>query len=174
MQSGASGAPAGLTNNVTNYANALSPTVIFTNSLKDSDQTIGFNAKQQGLMGGKLEIAGDVSLSVGKSMYHTDVSNFQVATMYAAQTCDAGILLACGYTPEIYTKTLQFKLTGNYQVDKKSRVALGYLFQKLTSNDYYYNVYQNGFSTSSMMPTNQVSPNYIVNAISATYVYSFQ
>jgi len=174
MQSGASGAPAGLTNNVTNYANALSPTVIFTNSLKDSDQTIGFNAKQQGLMGGKLEIAGDVSLSVGKSMYHTDVSNFQVATIYAAQTCDAAILLACGDTPEIYTKTLQFKLTGNYQVDKKSRVALGYLFQKLTSNDYYYNVYQNGFSTSSMMPTNQVSPNYIVNAISATYVYSFQ
>ena len=173
MLSGASGAVTGLTNNVTNYANALTPTVLFANSLKDKDQTIGFNAKQKGLMAGKLELQGDVSLSVGKTMYHTDVTNFQ-AINYGAQTCDSTLLLSCGDTPEIYSKTWQIKLTGNYQVDKTSRIAFGYLFQKLTSNDYYYNVYQNGYSTSSLLPTNQVAPNYIVNAISATYVYSFQ
>ena len=147
-----------------------SPT-LWTNRLTDKDQTLGFNATQKGLMGGKLELMGDLSVSIGKSMYHTDISGY-VPTI-AAPTCDNATSLACGDTPEIYSKTLQFKLTGTYQVDKKSKVAVGYMFQQLTSNDYYYNVYQYGYSSSTVLPTNQQSPNYTVNALSVSYIYNF-
>jgi len=51
--------------------------------------------------------------------------------------------------------------------------VLRYMFQKEASNDYYYNVYQTGYTSSTMLPTNQLAPNYVVNAVSATYVYSF-
>jgi len=147
-----------------------SPT-LWTNRLSDKDQTLGFNAAQKGLMGGKLELVGDLSVTIGQSMYHTDISGY--APSIKAPTCDAATLLACGDTPEIYSKTLQFKLTGTYQVDKKSKVAVGYMFQQLTTNDYYYNVYQYGYSSSTVLPTNQQAPNYTVNALSVSYIYNF-
>jgi MtrB/PioB family decaheme-associated outer membrane protein len=168
--SGASGL--GATDLASNYNALVAPSNIFTNRLTDADQTLGLSARQKGLMGGKLDLLGDLSLSVGKTRYHTDVP-YYVPTA-TGPTCDNATVLSCGDTPEIYSKTLRFKLVGNYQLDKQSKIALGYLFQKLTSNDYFYNIYQYGFSASTMIPTNQTSPNYSVNVVSATYIYTFK
>ena len=169
MKSGASGL--GATDNATSYAALVAPTNIWSNRLNDKDQTLGMNARQKGLMDGKLELVGDASLSVGKAGYHTDVPYF-VPTA-TAPTCDSATLLQCGDTPEIFSRILQVKLVGNYQVNKHSKIALGYLFQKQRTNDYYYNVYQYGYTSSTMIPTNQQAPNFSVNAVTATYVYTF-
>jgi hypothetical protein len=64
-------------------------------------------------------------------------------------------------------------LTANYHIDKRSSVAAGYIFQKLNSNDYYYNFYQLGSTGTTTMPTNQPSPSYTENVVFVAYRYSF-
>ena len=68
---------------------------------------------------------------------------------------------------------IQFKLVGNYKLDKSARVALGYIYQHLKSTDYYYNGLQYGYTPSALMPTNQQSGSYAVNVVTASYIYDF-
>jgi hypothetical protein len=116
-------------------------------------------------MGGKLEILGDLSYSLDKSGYSTQVP-------YDA-TCGASTKLICGSTPDIRTQLITLKLNGNYQVDKHGKVALGYIYQHLNSDDFFYNAYQYGYTPNRVMPTNQDSGSYSVNVVTATYIYTF-
>ena len=83
-------------------------------------------------------------------------------------TCAKGARLrpgpACLQAP-----TQGFKLQGTYKIDKTQSVALQYMFQHLSSNDYYYNGYQLGYTPTSVMPSQQQSPNYNVNVIMLMY-----
>ncbi len=169
MLSGASGA--GATDNATSYAALVSPKNIWRNVLTDSDRTVGLNLRQKGLMGGKLELVGDLSVSIAQSQYHTDVP-YYVATA-TAPSCASSTSLSCGDTPAIFSNTLQVKLIGNYQLDKKSQVSVGYQYQRLMSNDYYYNALQYGYTPSTTLPTNQQPSDYTVNALAVSYVYKF-
>jgi MtrB/PioB family decaheme-associated outer membrane protein len=137
----------------------------WTNQLVDEDNTIGLAAKQKGLMGGKLEVSSDLTYSLGQSHYSTQ-------TPYSA-TCSATTSLICGSTPTISSETVSLKITGQYQVDKSSKVALGYMFQQLTSKDYYYNFYQYGYTGTGNLPTNEQAPNYSVNVVTVAYTYLF-
>lgn len=145
-------------------------------SLTDDDFTIGLAFKQAGLLGGKLELAGDLSYSLGKTDYGTTL-NWAGATLPTAgitYTCASAFLLSCGDLPTIKSMTTQLKLSGNYQVDKNAKVAVVYLYSHLSSTDYYYNALQYGYTPSSVMPTNQLSGSYSVNVIAASYIYSFK
>jgi MtrB/PioB family decaheme-associated outer membrane protein len=163
MWSGASGN--GATDNATSYANLVAPTNLWFNKLTDQDQTVGITARHRGLFSSKLELVADLSVTAGKTKYHTDVP-------YLA-TCGAANVLSCGDTPEIYSRTEALKLRGSYEIDKRSSVNVGYWYQKLVSNDYYYNAYQYGFTPSTMLPTNQQSPGYTVHVITVSYRYTF-
>jgi hypothetical protein len=44
----------------------------------------------------------------------------------------------------------------------------------LSSDDYLYNAYQYGYTPATLLPTNQQSPSYEMNAIFAAYRYSFR
>jgi MtrB/PioB family decaheme-associated outer membrane protein len=163
MWSGASGN--GATDNATNYAKLVAPTNLWFNKLTDQDQTVGITARHRGLLGGKLELVADLSVTAGKTKYHTDVP-------YLA-TCGAPNVLSCGDTPEIYSRTEALKLRGTYEVDQHSSLNVGYWFQKLVSNDYYYNAYQYGYTPSTLLPTNQQSPSYKIHVIMVSYRYNF-
>ncbi|OIQ88728.1 hypothetical protein GALL_293820 [mine drainage metagenome] len=141
----------------------------WTNSLSEDDTTFGLNAKQGGLMGGKLDLTGDLTYSLSKSNYSTAVG-------YALASCTApsNAGYSCGGLPAIRSEMLQLKLAGDYNVDKTDRVTLGYLFQKLNSNDYYYNAYQNGYTATSMLPTNQQAPGYSASLLFLAYTRSFR
>ncbi len=154
-------------------ATALSvpATATWSNQLTDEDLTLGVGLKQAGLMGGKVELSADASHSVGKAVY-ASVLNYAGATT-GGLTCTAASILSCGQLPDIKSKTSQLKLTGAYLVDKKTKVMLRYVYQRLSTSDYYYNGYQYGSSPSGLMPTNQQAPNYNVNAIAATVVHTF-
>ena len=141
-------------------------TNLWTNQLKDEDNTVGISVMQKGLMAGKLALTGDLSYSLGKTGYSTQVP-------YLA-TCGATTSLTCGSTPDIKNEMLSLKITGIYQVDKASKVALGYMFQKLKSNDYYYNAYQYGYTPTGLLPTNEQAPSYSVNVVTLTYIYTFK
>ncbi len=139
---------------------------LWTNRLTDDSNTIGVKAKQKGLMGGKLELTGDLSYSLAKSGYSTQNIN-------CTDPNNLGICGTTGTLPDIKNEILGLKFTGNYHIDKVRKVAFGYRFQKQISNDYYYTAYQTGYTDPGVLPTNQQSPNYTINVVSVSYVYSF-
>lgn len=144
----------------------------WNNVLTDDDSTVGVNFKQGGLMSNKLDISGDFTYSLAKTGENTSL-NYNTFTT-GGLGCEANIIMSCGALPDIHNRMVQLKLTGNYQLDKKSKVSVGYLHRRLRSEDYYFNGLQYPFTPSGLMPTNQTAPNYAVNVISATYSYSFQ
>lgn len=148
-------------------------TKLWTNQLKDENNTLGVALTQKGLMAGKLQLSGDLSYSVGKTGYSTQVPYSIATTAIPTLTCSDTQNLTCGSTPDIKTEVVTLKLTGIYQLDKASKVALGYMFQKQNSNDYYYNGYQNGYTPSGLLPTNEQAPNYSVNVVTVSYIYNF-
>ena len=140
----------------------------WTNTLSQDESTVGINAKQGGLMGGKLELTADLTYSLSKSGYTT--TDLYVNTACTG-TSTSGY--ACGSTPDIKNELVQFKLAGDYKLDKASKVRLGYIYQNLKSTDYYYNAYQMGYTPTSLMPSDQKAPSYAVNVITASYLYNF-
>jgi MtrB/PioB family decaheme-associated outer membrane protein len=154
---------------------ALGPIYVgstWSNTLDDDNFIVGLGLKQDGLMHGKLTLAGDTSYSVGTTGYNTNL-NYNAATT-GGLTCASPQFLTCGSTPDIKNRLLRVKVMGNYQIDKASKVALSYMFQKLDSNDYYYNFYQTGYVGTGNLPTNEQSPSYAVNVVTATYTYTFK
>ena len=165
LKAGAAGVVPATANTATSYVVLVAPVNIWTNQLKETSNAIGLNTKHSGMMGGKLEILGDLSYSLDKSHYSTQVPYLS--------TCSAANTLSCGSTPDIRTQLITFKLAGNYQVDKHGKVALAYIYQHLNSDDYYYNGYQYGFTPNRVMPTMEQAPSYSINVITASYSYMF-
>ncbi len=162
-----------LTNGVGNFPLPQTPPVnTFTNQLKDKDNTAGVNVTQKGLMGGKLDLGGDLTYSLGTTSYSTSPET-NAAGVVANPTCGLSTSLTCGSTPDIKSEMFRAKLSGSYQLNKASKIAVGYLFQKLRSTDYAYNALQYGFNSTGVLPTNQQPQSYIVNVVSASYIYTF-
>ena len=147
--------------------NALLPNQ-WSNNLTDDATTVGVGGNKGGLMSGKLNLKADLTYSLAKSTYATGLN-------YVSASCttpsNAGY--ACGTLPDIKSTLVQFKLTGDYKLDKASKVIAGYMYQNLKSEDYYYNAYQTGYTATSMMQTNQQAPSYSVNEITVSYLYNF-
>jgi MtrB/PioB family decaheme-associated outer membrane protein len=153
---------------------AIAAGATWTDNLKDDDVTIGLGAKQGGLMGNKLDLAADLTYSLGQTGYGTQLNYATTSSVASGSlTCSSPQILSCGDLPMISNKLIQLKFTGKYQLDKSSIVALGYIFQQLDSADYYFNGLQSGSTSNTMMPTNQQSGSYSVNVVSATYSYLF-
>ncbi|MBI4996877.1 MAG: MtrB/PioB family decaheme-associated outer membrane protein [Rhodocyclales bacterium] len=163
MRIGASGA--GAVNAAPSYDLLVAPTNIWTNQLIEEGQAIGVNGRLA-LLGGRLELKGDLSYSKDTSTYSTQVP-------YLA-TCSAVGTLSCGTLPDIRSEVATLRLSGTYALDKASKLALGYIHQRLRSDDYFYNWYQYGYTGLRGMPTNQVAPNYEVHLLAASYIYSFK
>lgn len=146
----------------------------WTNRLTDDDTTIGITVKQSGFMAGKLELVGDLSYSSAWTGYST-VLNYGTATSGAVTSlpCSSTASLTCGALPNVVSDLVSFKLTGNYQVDKKSKISMTYLFQQLASSDYYYNGLQYGYNANTMLATGQTAPSYTVNVLGVSYLYNF-
>ena len=142
-------------------------------TLTDNDTTIGLGFKQAGLMGNKLELAGDLTYSLGKTVYGTTL-NWNAVNTLGTLNCSSPQFLICGDLPAIKNDMIQLKLTGTYKVDKSSSIAMGFLHRRLNSTDYYYNGLAVGNNATTMLPTGQQAPSYSVNVVSATYSYSFK
>ncbi len=143
----------------------------WSDTQKDVDTTIGIGAKRSGLMDSKLEIDGDLTYTLGKTGYNTVLNYVGLTT--GGLTCAAPTVLTCGALPTIQNNVIQLKLSGKYAVSKQSKVSFGYIYQQMRSNDFYYNGLQNGFTPTSLLPTNQQSPNYTVNVVTVSYIHDF-
>ncbi len=143
----------------------------WSDKLTDKDITFGLGVKHTGLLSGKLDLSGDLSYSLAKTGYTTQFNYFTTTT--GGLTCADPAILSCGSTPDVKSTITQLKFTGTYQVDRKSKVALRYIYQRLSGADYYYNGYQTGVTPTQVLPTNQQLGNHTVNVISLSYIYSF-
>ena len=157
----------GAVNAAATYAALVAPVNIFTYSLAESSDALGLVTKHSGLMGGKLELTGDLSYSFDKSGYNTELQ-------YVLATCSATNATSCGALPDITSRLTTLKLTGIYNIDKSSKVAVAYVYQNRKTSDYYYNTTQTGYTPGRGLPTNEQAPNYSVNVIGVSYIYSFK
>jgi MtrB/PioB family decaheme-associated outer membrane protein len=150
------------------------PGATWTDKLKDDDTTVGVGVKQREVLGTKLELVGDLTYSLGRTGYGTQL-NYATTTAVnsGSLTCSSAKILSCGDLPVISNKLIQLKLIGNYQLDKSAKVTVGLVHQQLKSADYYYNGLQYGSTANTMMPTNQQAANYSINTVAASYNYLF-
>ena len=150
-----------------NMTNASSYTASWNNTLNENDVTAGLGIKHTGLMAGKLTLTGDVTYSLGQTQYNTTLNPSNTTACLAATSG------TCGDPGVIRNAMTSLKFGTSYEIDKHSKFGLRYIYQHLTSNDYYYNGLQMGTTPTTVMPTNQTSGSYNVNVIAASYTYSF-
>jgi MtrB/PioB family decaheme-associated outer membrane protein len=176
MQKSPTAAATGLVGTTTAIGVPLGAT--WTNKLKDDDTTVGLTFKRGGLMGNKLELDGDLTYSLGRTGYGTQLNyvgatgGFPLGTP-PFLTCAAPQIFSCGDLPDIKNRLIQFKLTGNYKVNKSAKVAVGYTYQHLDSNDYSYNGLQYGYTPNTLLPSNEQAPSYSVNLVAVTFIHMF-
>jgi len=144
----------------------------WTEKLSEVDTVIGLGFKQAGLLGGKLELIGDLTYSLAKTSQKT-VLNYLSANA-AGLFCDNPAVLTCGSLPDIRNAITQFKLTGTYDLDKSSKVAMGYMFKLLNASNYYYNGLQYGTTPTSLLPNNLQPGSYKENIVGLSYQYVFK
>jgi len=147
----------------------------WTNTLNDNDISVGLGFKQSGFATPKLDVAMDLSRTLGLTGYDTQIdSTYTVKTTTATTTGCAAAAQVCGSTPTIRNTLTQVKLSGLYTVDKASKFVMRLIHQRLDSSDYFYNAYQGiGNAPTGVMPTNQSSGSYSINAVTASFIHSF-
>ncbi len=143
----------------------VAPTNIWSNRLNDVSNTVGILTRRNGLLNGKIDLIGDLSYSLDTTSYSTQVPY--------SSTCGLSTTLTCGALSPIKNEMWSLKLTSNYQLYKNGKLSLTYMYQKLNSNDYFYNSQMVGYTPNSLMPTNLQMQNYAVNVIGLTYNHSF-
>ena len=151
--------------NGNNGSQTVASTNIWNNQLEDNSNTVGLLTRRGGLLNGKLDLIGDLSYALDTTGYSTQVP-------YLA-TCGNAATLSCGSLSPIKNEIISLKLTGNYKVHKNGKVALTYMYQKLNSNDYFYNGQGLGYTPTALMPTNLLPQSYAVNVVALSYNYSF-
>lgn len=137
--------------------------------MTDTDTTIGLGVKQGGLMNNRLELLGDMAYSLAKTKFNTTLNY----ALLSGAPCTDPSIFTCVPLPDIRSELFSLRFTGVYQVAKNGKVSAGYLYQRLRADDFYYNGLQTGFTPTSVLPTNQTAPSYSVNAVFASYIYTF-
>jgi len=143
----------------------------WTNVLKTDEYSLGLNVRQGGLLGGKLEMMADLGYSLGSSNYATAL-NYSTATT-GGVLCSDPRIFSCGALADVRAEQLALKLNAAYRLDKHTQLAFGYVYQKLTSSDYFYNGLAYGQTANTMLATNQTAPSYEVQVVGISYLYNF-
>jgi MtrB/PioB family decaheme-associated outer membrane protein len=143
---------------------------------QDKVNTLGAGFTWKGLMGGKLDLWGDAVFTWATT--NTGVTggsyvNSPFAATGRPAAIPAVLFIPATALPSVTNNTIDLRLVGQYSIDKASSVRVGYLYGKLKTSDYAYFGTQYGTITS-VMPTNQVVPNYSVSVIGVSYLYKWQ
>jgi len=155
----------------------VDPCLQWSNQMHDKVDTLGWTFKKKGLMAGKLDLTAAViwtrartDIDVTGGSY---VANPQAALASVVQPGGiANYYIAASAFPTVTTDTSEVRVTGRYAMDKKSAVRISYGYAQTKAVDWSYDGYQFGTGTN-YMPTNEQSPNYVVQTLGIAYIFSF-
>ena len=181
-------------------AATLPATNAWSAEMKDQVKTFGLGLKVTDLMNGRVAVNADYVRSDSSSPYAlAAASGLAYSSGATSGTNQALVTAAVTGFPEVFAKSDTIKLMAKYSLDKASAVRVGYVYQKLSNADpLLYNGLQFGaanaqvsgsgtakvngtavatgnvYPLAALMPTGEQAPNYTVQAINVTYVYSFK
>jgi len=150
----------------------------WSTKIKDRNDTIGINLSTKGLFSSKLDLGGDVVYTwANTSQKFSGVQAvntlFTNANFGGSATTWTTAFVDMQDLPDVKTEVLTLKLNGKYTVDKHSAFRAGYMYQRMTSSNWFYETLQAGSTPTGVMPTNEKAPVYKVQSIGAAYIYSF-
>jgi MtrB/PioB family decaheme-associated outer membrane protein len=159
-----------------NQNGKMDPCLQFSNESRDKVDTIGLSFKKKGLMAGKFDFSGAVlfshattDITVTGGSY---VANPALTTSATQTTAVAQYYILASALPTITTDTLELKLGGKYSIDKKQAIRASYSWSKMKVVDWAYDGMQFGTGTN-YLPTNEQAPDYVVQTLGISYIYSF-
>lgn len=135
----------------------------------DKVGTLGFSGKYKATS--KLDLSGDLLFIRARTPVTAGGGGSLISDGAAVPNY---VTVPTANYPEITSNTTQLRLTGLYKIDKVQAVKVAYMYQKLSSSDWQYDAYTNPIAMQSFIGTGQTSPNYSVNAVGVSYIYSFQ
>jgi MtrB/PioB family decaheme-associated outer membrane protein len=159
-----------------NLNNKTDPCNNWSADLHDQIDTLGLAFRYKGMMGGKLQLTGDISVTravTDTAFGGGNYVNNPLAVTGAPAGTVAAFYIPAVPLPTVTTKTFDLHLVADYALDKMSTVRVGYLYSYLFSQDWAFDAMQAGGLTQ-MVPSYEQSAQYSVHAAAVTYVYRFR
>jgi MtrB/PioB family decaheme-associated outer membrane protein len=158
----------------------IDPCLNWSTDMHDKVDTFGAGFRYKNLMGGRLEIIGDLvytnartDIGVAGGSYANNPFALAAPAPALGPGVPAVFFIPAANLPTVTTKTIDVRLAGQYAIDKASAVRLLYWFQHLDSSDYMYDGMQFGTLTN-IMPTNEQPFHYNVHVVGLSYIYRWQ
>jgi hypothetical protein len=151
-----------------NLNNKIDPCNAWDADSRDRAHTAGLTFRQGDLLGGKLDISGDLVYSRAT----TDIA--MRGGNYANNLAATGLIyIKASDLPTVKSESISLRLSGLYALNRQSAVRLVLMYKRLKSADFAYDGTQFGTLTSDI-PSIENAPNYSISAIGLSYLYRFQ
>jgi hypothetical protein len=169
------------TSNAQELANAkIDPCLNWTTDTQDKINTLGLGLRHKGLMAGKLDLAGNLSYAKAVTSQKFPAGGVYVSTLFTtanfptSATTWSRTFIPAADMPDVTSKIITLSVSGKYTVDKSSAVRMGYTYQRLTYDDWFYYNTVAGVVPSGSMPTMEKVPTYTIHAVGAAYMLTFR
>jgi MtrB/PioB family decaheme-associated outer membrane protein len=146
----------------------------------DRIHTIGMSFRTSDLMHGKFELSGDLAYSMARTPISV-VGGAYFSNGNPATTSASGfnnIWIPAQSFPDITSQMIDLRLSGKYKIDQSSAVRLTWQYRRLRSSDWQYDAYTNSNLGAVAIPTyigtGMTAPNFTVNAVGVSYIYTFR
>jgi hypothetical protein len=159
-----------------NLNNKIDPCNNWTADLHDQIDTLGVAVSAKGLLAGKLQLKGDISVThavTDTAFGGGNYINNPLAVAGAPVGTIAAYYIPAVSLPKVTTKTFDLHMMADYALDKMRTLRFGYAYSYMYSQDWAYEGMQPGNMTQ-MLPSYEQSPNYSVHAIALSYVLRFK
>jgi MtrB/PioB family decaheme-associated outer membrane protein len=168
-----------------NQNNRIDPCNNWSANMRDRIDTVGLNYRQKGLLSGKFDFSAELLYSSARSDVAVSGGSYvnnpaAVQTMSSAATTigapagvTAAFYISAAAFPTVTSKTVELKLKGKYKIDKVSAVRFAYTYAQTKVVDWSFDTMQIGGGGSGYLPTNELAPDYIVQTLGMSYVYTF-
>ena len=151
------------------------PCRMWSESQGDKVSTLGIGFKTGGMMGGRLALNGDLTVSRAKTpisltggVFSSNGAAVNPNVWFPAQS----------FPDDVTSNVIDLRLVAHYTLDKSSALRLNYQYRHLSSSDWQYDAYANSalgvLAVQAFVGPAMTSPNYTVNVVGITYIYRFR
>lgn len=135
----------------------------------DKVHTFGIGFVHKGLLGGRMELKGDLVYTEAKSP--VDLTG---ATYYSDGT--NLIYVPATSFPNATSKMIDLRLSAKYALSPASAIRVGYQYRRLSGEDWQWDAYRDAGITAvqAFVGTGIQAPHYDVHAIGVAYMHSFR